>query len=276
MYDFFNSSYTAFGRNITKVFQSLARKLDECEKYMSVISTKLSNLNNYLGRNYSVTNPIKDSNPVPGKFIYDVLNMNKLFIKTFDFNNNKIFIEGTIYDNNSYSVHTLTGNSEGINKGICYFNPKSVNEQITLTFEAISSDTDPKILEFDLYKPNNILLFSFEILDDRVILSHVNSLMNMFPDSYTGHYKRVVIYEILSFPFTLRDYEAVICTADRQTDTSLTANDKVVWHFNGTQNHYPTSYGYTGIYYGKPGDEINRTSGSLRVFTIGYISTVGT
>ena len=77
-YDYFNTSYLAFGDKLKKAFKSLGSLLDNGYKKVDSLSMQLSFIGNYLDKNYQVINPNNEDDPCNCDTIYKLLRNNPI------------------------------------------------------------------------------------------------------------------------------------------------------------------------------------------------------
>lgn len=109
-YDYFNTSYLAFGAKLNKAFRSLAGALDSGYKNVDSLFSQVGYIDEYMNKNFRVPTPNNPKSPAQCDQVYDVLASNPIV----DFNIEYTSTGGTI---------------DGIKVSLIFFN--SQNNKIT-------------------------------------------------------------------------------------------------------------------------------------------------
>ena len=196
-YDYFNTSYLAFGDKLKKAFKSLGSLLDNGYKKVDSLSSQLSFVGNYLDKNYQVVYPTGEDNPCNCETIYKLLKSNPI-------------------SNINISPYSLTVDESeelsGIQVGLTFFNPvtdklctasgysTTEDKEIKsgscfLLPSVINNNFDGQILFFSkndtiIVSSTAIKLFDFDYIseEDNIMLSNISEYIELKPGLYDRSY----------------------------------------------------------------------------------------
>ena len=205
-FDFFNTSYLAFGTKITKAFRSLATFLDDANKRLEYVQGQLAYLDQYINKNYRVSTPTSAGAPVRCKEMYDVLKNNpvadlNIQLATTDDVIDGISVRCTIFSPSKYKITNLSGETHELAKGSVYANLSVRYGNFSGTLDFVSLEEEGETYPDDsIYNlsTSRVKLFSFEIVPDerKIILSQLNNYINLIPGAYNRTYSNYQISDI--------------------------------------------------------------------------------
>lgn len=204
-YDYFNTSYLAFGDKLKKAFKSLGSLLDNGYKKVDSLSTQLSFIGNYLDKNYQVTNPNSEDDPCNCDTIYKLLRNNpisNLIISPHGVTINEseefkgiqvslVFfnpITDKLCTANGYS----TTSTKEIKSGTCFLIPSVINNNFEGQILFFSKD------ETVIVSANAIKLFDFDYIteEDNILLSNISEYIELKPGLYDRAYSTGRIIDV--------------------------------------------------------------------------------
>lgn len=189
-FEFFNTSYLAFGDRLTKAFRNLAGMLDELDESISQLEQDMAYVNNFIGRNYIVPTPSTNTSPVQGKQIFDVFSLNVCLINDISINEDGgINVEVKYFNKNSCIFTNATGSSNGMKWGWAILTPSKTNSRI---------DRDITFTQDLSASQRSDVLFKFYIEKNRINISEVSQYFPMFASNYGGHYKDIEVIGVSS------------------------------------------------------------------------------
>ena len=204
-YEFFNTSYLAFGIKITRAFKSLAQLFDNANKNFQSITEQLSYIGKFIGRNYAVSTPDDPDKPCKCQMIYDVLKINPIsnliVLPATDDNDN---IDGITLRFNAINPNTNkpTAFSGTIHefRATVYARLSTRNNVFSgnLYYDSLDSDEDDKNYNYSTdVKGNIIRLFTYEYNTDdgSLLLSNVNKSINITSTGYNRKYSTMSIVD---------------------------------------------------------------------------------
>lgn len=204
-YEFFNTSYLAFGIKITRAFKSLAQLFDNANENFQSITEQLSYIGKFIGRNYAVSIPDDPDEPCKCQMIYDVLKINPI--------SNLIILPAT---NDNDNIDGITLSFDAINpntnkptkfsgtihelRATVYARLSTRNNVLSgnLYYDSLDSDEDDKHYNYSTdVKGNIIRLFTYEYNTDEgsLLLSNVNKDINITSTGYNRKYSTMSILD---------------------------------------------------------------------------------
>lgn len=266
-FDFFNTSYLAFGAKITKAFRSLGGLLDNAGTNIDILAKQLAYYETYMNKNYKVPVPSSQTSPVQTKQIYDVLSNAPIVLKElrYDKTLNKLIVSLMYFNPSTRKITYANGMSdENQLKGYCYltFATSNDNPSTNLVFvtdkddKAISGKT--KLFKFDISLTSEDYTEDEKTggddgagVYDKIVLSEVSKYLPITPTNFDGHYSRMV-YKVVDDTHQQTTYEAtgdsyMLIGTPYQTETkvSVTKSDGTTVVYNGNKapsaqwNSYP-------------------------------------
>lgn len=208
-FDYFNTSYLAFGKNLSNVFRSLYKRLNGIEDNLIEIVNYFEKYKDIKDNNYIVDTPESEDKAVNCKFIYDCLNIEPWKIKNISVNNQILTVQVNILNN--YKIGICSGSTE-ITDGICYIDtlPTS-NKTLGIEIKFIASDNE----DIDTTLRNKVILFEY-IFDENNQLS-LRNVDGRFPieisnwDKHYNNYNLELKNSLLNHP-TPRDMVLLVVT----------------------------------------------------------------
>lgn len=279
-FDYFNTSFLAFGINITNAFKSLSRILDEAYLNIDTLDEQVDIINTYKNRNYKVGKPMEPGDPVRGQELYDILSIKPLTINYIKLEDGKLKASVTYFNTRTYILTVAEGERDLTNvkypKGYIVVsssrdnnNPEKALEFITPEAASYSLGGDKLLLcRYVVDKSQGTI--TLDKLSREVIFPYI-------PTLYTEHYKDLSLTRVTD---GIADgYQAFVAVTDDQYFNNRTiqesANSDVIqeWYANEAWGQFVR---ITGVYYAKPGDKITfATSSPGKVYRINYITQRG-
>lgn len=185
-FDFFNTSYLAFGTKITRAFRNLAGLLDNTSDNISLLEAQLAYYNQYMNKNYKVPVPQSGDSPVQANQIYQVLKVKPIIIKTLKkYGENGLEVAiNYINDNNKI---TYAYGCTDIGNGYCYAKLSTSNNtpSTKIKFVDVTSSDDIEKMNNSSY----IRLFKYKVQSNNdIILSNISNLLPIIPSNWDSHY----------------------------------------------------------------------------------------
>lgn len=197
-YEFFNTSYLAFGIKITRAFKSLAQLFDNANKNFQSITEQLSYIGKFIGRNYAVGTPDDPDKPCNCQMIYDILKINPISnLLILPATNDDDIIDGITLRFNAINPST---NKPTIFSGTIHELRATVYARLStrnnvfsgsLYYDSLNSDEDDKNYNYSTdVKGNMIRLFTYEYNKDEgtFLLYNLNTDLNFLCSTYNRKY----------------------------------------------------------------------------------------
>lgn len=197
-YEFFNTSYLAFGIKITRAFKSLAQLFDNANKNFQSITEQLSYIGKFIGRNYAVGTPDDPDKPCNCQMIYDILKINPISnLLILPATNDDNIIDGITLRFNAINPNT---NKPTIFSGTIHELRATVYARLStrnnvfsgnLYYDSLNSDEDDKNYNYSTdVKGNMIRLFTYEYNKDEgtFLLYNLNTDLNFLCSTYNRKY----------------------------------------------------------------------------------------
>lgn len=285
-YDYFNTSYLAFGDKLKKAFKSLGGLLDNGYNNVDSLSTQLSFIGSYLNKNYQVSNPNSEEDPCNCETIYKLLRNNP------------------ISNLNILPYSLTTDNSEelkGIQVSLTFFNPitdklctalgysttnkkEIINGTCFLLPSVINNNFNGQLLFFDknetkIVSGNAIKLFDFEYIseEDNIILSNISEYIELIPGLHDRPYTtgRVVDVTNKYYKKALPSRKMLLVkTIDTDGDITITVTFKGNSNPTTMYSLHPNTGGKWSNYvlplYLNEGDVIDSNSKISKVYEVIY------
>lgn len=284
-FDYFNTSYLAFGDKLKKAFKSLGGLLDNGYKKADSLSAQLSFVGSYLNKNYQVANPNDEDDPCNCETIYKLLRNNPIsninispYLLTSEFEGLKgIQVSLTFFNPITDKLCTALGYSTTENKeitsGTCFLLPSVINNNF-----------NGQLLFFDknetkIVSANAIKLFDFEYIseEDNILLSNISEYIELKPGLYDRPYStgRVINVTNQYYKKALPSRKMLLVkTIDTSGDITITVTFKGDSNPTTVYSLHPNTGGKWNNYilplYLNEGDIINQSSGISRVYEVLY------
>lgn len=285
-FDYFNTSYLAFGDKLKKAFKSLGGLLDNGYKKADSLSIQLSFIGSYLNKNYQVTDPKSEEDPCNCETIYKLLRNNPIsninilpYSLTTDESEELkgIQVSLTFFHPTTDKLCTALGYStkgmKEIKNGTCFLLPSVINNNF-----------DGQLLFFDknetiIVSANAIKLFNFEYIpeENNILLSNISEYIELKPGLYDRPYStgRVVNVTNQYYKKALPSRKMLLVkTIDTSGDIIITVTFKGDSNPTTVYSLHPNTGGKWSNYilplYLNEGDIINQSSGISRVYEVLY------
>lgn len=241
-FDYFNTSYLAFGQKLYSAFATLDSLAKEAKLNIDKIMTYQSLFDDYLNKNYSVPIPQNPESPCRSDNFFDIIDDKPIYINKLTSTQGGIDVQLILVNRNNDRVTRLTG-STSLKEGYCYYKT-----------EAPSNSYPDKEVEFTSDKANVIgtLLFQFRV-DKNNILNIVGSTSALYirPNDLTS-YSSVSWGERVANnnqEYTAQDYECLLIKGYYR-NLKVVLNNNIVMQGQGNwvQRHC--------VLYVKKGDKI--------------------
>lgn len=280
-FDYFNTSYLAFGSKLTKAFRSLASSLDNVNKNVEVLQDQLSYYSQYIGRNYKVPEPSLQTSPVRAKEVYNLLSNITCYVKDISIGDNGLRVKINLFNKNSNKISYLFGeDTTSIENGVCCADLSSSNDTPSQEIRFYNLDTDE---EESWKKDNGTFLFRYVICPNtrKVILHNVNPIINLVPKNVDGHYydfEFIDATNMLNLDSTTLESGILIAVSERMLNQGSNikivdklANTIPIFSIQATGAGDKAFNRFSGGGYLIKGDKIIG-SGIDKVYTLNYLS----
>lgn len=268
-FDFFNTSYLAFGTKLTKAFRSLGGLLDNAGTNIDILKSQLSYYETYMNKNYKVPIPSVQTSPTQTKQIYDVLGSCPIVLKElrYDYTLNKLVVSLMCFNPSTRKITYANGMSdENQLKGYCYLSFAISNDNPSTELKFIGvNETDTKsvtgmtkLFRFDISLTNENYTQDEKTkgddgggVYDKIVLSEISKYIPITATNFDGHYDRMV-YKVVDETLAQTSYEAendsyILIGTPNQTNSKITVSksDGSTVTYNGNQapsaqwNSYP-------------------------------------
>jgi len=276
-YQYFNSSLLAFGLNITNVFKSLGKKLDDAYVNLDRAKAILQYNNTFNGKNYMIPEPTSPGSPCRSAEIFSVLSLTPCLINEISYNEGIFKIDMILFNTSTNKLTHLTGQRDVSNinnpKGYaCYqesTNVNTPNKSITFVSEdSYESDTNTRkaLFRYIIEKDTGIINI------DR-IASNIG--FPIYPSCKTGHYYDINVEEVEDG--TATGYQALIGVTNLKSKdhqiqlTDDKGNTSIIQRQDFPYNtDHQLQVG--GVAYCFPTEKVEIKVGTGKVYRINYIS----
>lgn len=285
-FDYFNTSYLAFGDKLKKAFKSLGGLLDNGYKKADSLSAQLSFVGSYLNKNYQVANPNDEDDPCNCETIYKLLRNNPIsninilpyLLNTDESEQLKgIQVSLTFFNPTTDKLCTALGYSTTENKeitnGTCFLIPSVINNNF-----------NGQLLFFDknetkIVSANAVKLFDFEYIpeENNILLSNISGYIELKPGLYDRPYStgRVVDVTDKYYRRALPSRKMLLVkTIDTSGDITITVTFKGDSNPTTMYSLHPNTGGKWSNYilplYLNEGDIIDDNGGISRVYEVVY------
>lgn len=285
-FDYFNTSYLAFGDKLKKAFKSLGSLLDNGYKKADSLSTQLSFIGSYLNKNYQVTNPNNEDDPCNCETIYKLLRNNPIsninilpysLITDESEELKGIQVSLTFFHPITDKLCTALGystiNTKEIVNGTCFLLPSVINNNFNGQLLFFSKDEDI------IVSANAVRLFDFEYIpeENNILLSNISEYIELKPGLYDRPYStgRVVNVTNQYYNKALPSRKMLLVkTIDTDGDITITVTFKGDSNPTTVYSLHPNTGGKWSNYilplYLNKGDVINSNSKISRVYEVIY------
>ena len=256
-FDFFNSSYLAFGSKITKAFITLARLADDMDENTRYLSNQLADYD-MQDANYRVNKPTSPTKATRGEQIFGVLKTRPIIIKEISLNDvGGIIVKINYFTNNKITIGT--GNSGILKWGYAVINKSNSNNAIE---RDITFTQENPIL-------SNVL-FKFRVENGRINISNLNKNFPISPSNYDTHYVNMSLTQVDN-GIEATGYETYITVSTLGTGYKSTETDGKITEMvecYGTN----CNFNLTGVSYTYGGEKVENKTGDT-VYRIDYTSS---
>lgn len=285
-FDYFNTSYLAFGNKLKKAFTSLGGLLDNGYKKADSLSTQLSFIGNYLNKNYQVADPNSWDDPCNCKTIYKLLRNNPISninilpysIVTDEPEGLKgiqvsLIFFNPITDKLCSVLGFSTTDTKEITNGICFLLPSVINNNFNGQLLFFNKN------ENIVVPANAIKLFDFEYIPEEtnILLSNVSEYIELRSGLYDRPYTTGRILDVTNKYYkTALPSRKMLLVKTINTDSDVTI--KVTFKGNSSPTTvyslHPSAGGKWSNYilplYLNEGDIINSNSKISKVYEVIY------
>lgn len=184
-FDYFNTSYLAFGNKLTKAFKSLAGLLDEVDDNIDILKQQLAYYQQYINKNYKVNLPSSQGSPVQARQLYEVLKINPIILKEVSKSGEGLKVAINYIDVNNNKITYAYGENTTLSEGYCYVQLASSNDSPSKEITFLSEEDSKNTKMSSSY----IRLFKYKVQsNNEIVLSQLNSLIPISPTCYDNHY----------------------------------------------------------------------------------------
>lgn len=261
-FDFFNSSYLAFGSKITRAFKSLAQMLDESTENVDYLIRQLS-VYNFSDKNYKIGFPTSETRGVQGQQIFNVLNSQPTIIKNIAINEQGGLTVSFITINKN-KITVATGDSGNLTWGWVLVTLTNTNNSIEKTLRFTQEEPGDTAWS----NPESVV-FKFRIENNRINLSELNSAIPLYASNYDNHYVDMTLTQVDKGVETV-GYQTYLMVSGV---TSGYKDSKVDNNKTHMTESYGSGYSFTNIAYTFDGEVVGNNDNVERVYRIDYISS---
>lgn len=226
-FDFFNTSYLAFGSKLYAAFVTLENLVKEAENNFAQIKADQAIYDEYLNKNYQVSKPSKGTAPCRVNELFDIVNDKPIYIKRIDYVNNLFTVEIGLFNRSNNRITVLKG-STGAKSGYCYY-----------TSEAVSNKNPNRELKFveSQSQVKGAILFQYRI-DSSGVVNISGSVSNLYLiPSDISQYTNISLGERVATigSYKAQDYEC-LCIIGKENDILVKLNGTTILKGQGRNN----------------------------------------
>lgn len=285
-YDYFNTSYLAFGDKLKKAFKSLGSLLDNGYKKVDSLSMQLSFIGNYLDKNYQVINPNNEDDPCNCDTIYKLLRNNPIsslnispYILPISESEELKGIQVSLVFFNPITDKLCTAEgystteTKEIKSGTCFLLPSVINNNFVGQLLFFGKD------ETAIVSANAIRLFDFEYIseENNILLSNISEYIELIPGLYDRPYSTGRIIDVTDKyydnPLPSRKM-LLVKTINTSGDVTITVTFKGESNSTTMYSLHPNAGGKWSNYvlplYLNEGDKIDSNSKISKVYEVIY------
>ena len=119
-FDYFNTSYLAFGQKLYSAFATLDSLAKEAKLNIDQVMTYQSLFDDYLNKNYSVPIPQNPESPCRSDNFFDIIDDKPIYINKLTSTQDGIDVQLILVNRTNDRVTRLTG-STSLKEGYCYY-----------------------------------------------------------------------------------------------------------------------------------------------------------
>lgn len=225
-FDFFNTSYLAFGSKLYAAFVTLENLIKEAKDNVKQVKSDQAIYDEYLNKNYQVPKPSKASAPCRVDELFDIVNDKPVYIRKLQYSNGLLSVDIGLFNRNNNRITRLTG-STGAKLGYCYYST-----------EAVSNTNPDRELHFvdDITRANGTILFEYRI-DGSNIINIVGSISNLFliPNDISQYTNISLDKRVATIgSYTAQDYEC-LCIIGKENNIEVKLNGTTILKGQGNR-----------------------------------------
>lgn len=226
-FDFFNTSYLAFGSKLYAAFVTLENLVKEAEDNLKQVKSDQGIYDEYLNKNYQVPKPATGSAPCRVNELFDIVNDKPVYIRKIQYVNGVLSVDVGLFNRSNNRITRLTG-STGAKSGYCYYSS-----------EAVSNTNPERELKFvdNISKVRGTVLFEYRI-DSSDVINIVGSVSNLFliPSDISQYTSMSLGKRVATIgSYTTQDYEC-LCIIGKENDILVKLNGTTILKGQGRNN----------------------------------------
>ena len=149
-FDYFNTSYLAFGQKLYSAFATLDSLAKEAKLNIDKIMTYQSLFDDYLNKNYSVPIPQNPESPCRSDNFFDIIDDKPIYINKLTSTQDGIDVQLILVNRTNDRVTRLTG-STSLKEGYCYFLTSDLSDDSINRLQFLCDNSDGfKISYYDM------------------------------------------------------------------------------------------------------------------------------
>lgn len=226
-FDFFNTSYLAFGSKLYAAFVTLENLVKEAEDNLKQVKSDQVIYDEYLNKNYQVPKPASGSAPCRVNELFDIVNDKPVYIRKIQYVNGVLSVDVGLFNRSNNRITRLIG-STGARSGYCYYSS-----------EAVSNTNPERELKFvdNISKVRGTVLFEYRI-DSSDVINIVGSVSNLFLiPSDISQYTSMNLGERVATigSYTTQDFEC-LCIIGKENDILVKLDGTTILKGQGRNN----------------------------------------
>ena len=224
-FDFFNTSYLAFGQKLYSAFATLDDLAAGAKLNIAQVLDYQSIFEDYINKNYQVPIPQSPTAPCRTDLFFDIINDKPIYINKINVSSNKIALDLTLVNRTNNRITRLKGETT-LKEGYCYYEA-----------EAISNTNPDRELKFTSNESELVgtQLFKFRI-DKNNILNLVGGVSEMYikPNDLTAYSSMSWGDKVAGAnqDYTAQDYEC-LCIKGHYRDIQVKLNGTILMQGQG-------------------------------------------
>lgn len=218
-FDFFNTSYLAFGSKLYAAFVTLENLVKEAEDNLKQVKSDQAIYDEYLNKNYQVPKPASSSAPCRVDELFDIVNDKPVYIRKLQYVDGVLSVDVGLFNRSNNRITRLIG-STGAKSGYCYYSS-----------EAVSNTNPERELQFvdDISKVKGTVLFEYRI-DSSNVINIIGSVSSLFliPSDISPYTSMSLGERVATIgSYTTQDYEC-LCIIGKENDILVNLNGTTI------------------------------------------------
>lgn len=157
-FDFFNTSYLAFGAKLTAAFNSIGQYVELANNNLNQVIKDQEIFQDYLGKNYRVPRPNKADAPCRTDELFDTMNDKRIYIRKLAVEGSNIVADIVIFNRTNNRITRCTGSTD-LTTGYCFYTEATSNKKYQQELKFVDSAnkvTGTQLFRFRKDKSGNV------------------------------------------------------------------------------------------------------------------------